>query len=372
MTTSFLMSKRLKTLAISMLVVSGLSVSSLANAGNPPPQIKADAPNRYVVKKGDTLWDISGKFLKSPWRWKEIWAVNKQIKNPHLIYPNDVIIMCIIKGKTLVGIDTGEGCAGIEKAMAEPVSPPAKTTTEVVSLAGSVPTIPLSSIEAWLDRNIIVSPDDFKATPYIIASKNKNLLTGMGDKIYAKGVPLIVGQRYGIYREGKPYIDPANQKIIGLEVTQVATGIVTDVAGNGVSSIELKQNFGKEVQEGDRVFIEVGNYIPPMFYPQSAKVSRGGRVIRIMDSINKAAKGSVIAVNLGTQQGAKAGDVLTVFQRGALVRDDLGGGGAVRLPSEQTGFVMIFKAFDNISYAYVLEAELPISVNDYLTIPIDN
>lgn len=355
---------RLKAMVMGVAMASGLVLSSTAMANNPPPRIKADAPNRYIVKKGDTLWDISGKFLNSPWRWKEIWAANRQVRNPNLIYPKDVLIMCVIKGKTLVGIDTGEGCAGVEKAMNNPKPAP---MVEDTSVGGSIPAIPLSSIEAWLDRTIVVSPDDYKNTPYVLASKNRNLLTGSGDKIYAKGVPLIVGQRYGVYREGEPYLDPATGQVMGLEVTQVASGLVTEVANNGVSSIELKQTFGKEVREGDRVFVEVGNYLPPIFLPQPAQVTRGGRIIRVNESINGAAKGNVISINLGTVQGAKAGDVLAVYQKGALVLDNIGGQGTpVRLPNEKTGLVMVVKAFDNISYAYVLESEVPLRVGDLL------
>lgn len=354
---------RLKAMVMGVAMASGLALSSTAMANSPPPRIKADAPNRYIVKKGDTLWDISGKFLNSPWRWKEIWAANRQVRNPNLIYPKDVLILCVIKGKTLVGIDTGEGCAGVEKAMNQPKP----AVVEDNSVGGSIPAIPLSSIEAWLDRTIVVSPEDYKTTPYVLASKNKNLITGAGDKIYAKGVPLIVGQRYGVYREGEPYIDPTTRQVVGLEVTQVASGVVTEVSPNGVSSIELKETFDKEVKEGDRVFVEVGNYLPPMFNPEPAKVTRGGRIIRINDSIAGAAKGNVVSINLGTAQGAKAGDVLAVYQKGALVLDNIGGQGEpVRLPNERTGLVMVFKTFDNISYAYVLDSERPIKNGDLL------
>lgn len=358
----------LKNLTVATLTVIGLGFGSVANANNPPPRIKADAPNRYVVKKGDTLWDISGKFLESPWRWKEIWAANRQIRNPNLIYPKDILILCTIKGHKLVGIDTGEGCAGVEKAM----NATATTSTTVVNAAGSVPAIPLSAIEAWLDRSIIVSPEDFNNTPYVLASKDKNIITGVGNKIYAKGVPLIVGQRYGVYREGQPYVDPASHQVIGLEVTQVAAGVVTSVAPNGVSSIELQRSFGQEVREGDRVFVEVGQYLPPAFYPKPASVSRGGRVVRVLSSISSVGRDGVIAINLGTNQGAEPGDVLTVLQKGSLVQDDLSNikGEAVRLPSEQIGHVMVFKAFNNISYAYVLDAESPIHEDDYLLPPI--
>jgi len=338
---------------------------STAFANNPAPAIKADAPNRYIVKKGDTLWDISGRYLESPWRWKEIWATNKQIKNPDLIYPDDILILCIIQGKTLVGIDTGEGCAGIEKQLMGTV----EREVTVTSVANSIPAIPLSSIQHWLDRYTIVRPEDFNSTPYILASKNRNLITASGDKVYAKGVPLIVGQRYGIYREGERYVEPKTQKVIGLEAMQVASGIVTSVAENGVSSLQLSESYGKEVREGDRVFVELSNSIPPVFYPAPAQVSRGGMIVRVMDSISSATRGSVVAINLGTTQGAKPGDVLTVYQKGPLVRDTIDNDNSVRLPSEESGMVMVFNSFDDISYAYVLSSELPLSVGDQLLPP---
>lgn len=353
-----------------MLAVAGMTMSVQALANNPPPTVKADAPNRYVVKKGDTLWGISGKFLHKPWRWKEIWASNPHIKNPHLIYPNDVIILCVIKGQQLIGVDTGEGCAGLEKAMDTP------TATDVVeqveqNVAGSIPPIPLSAIEAWLDRTIIVSPTDFNTTPYVLASKSKNIITGTGNKIYTQGAPLIIGQRYGVYREGNPYIDPISKKVIGLEVTQVASGIVTNVANNNVSSLEIDKTFGQEVREGDRVFVEVGNYLPSAFYPKPANVNRGGRVIRVLSSLSSVGRDGVIAINLGTKQGAEIGDVLSVFQKGALVQDNFADvkGKGVRLPAEEIGHVMVFKTFDDISYAYVLDAEVPIRETDYLMNP---
>nr|WP_227674626.1 LysM peptidoglycan-binding domain-containing protein [Psychrobacter jeotgali] len=347
-------------------IISSVMLMSTAHANNPAPTIKADAPNRYIVKKGDTLWDISGRYLESPWRWKEIWATNKQIKNPHLIYPNDILILCIIQGKTLIGVDTGEGCAGVEKQL---TSDFVASSVAVTSTANSVPAIPLSAIRHWLDKTLIVNPADFNTTPYVLASKNRNLITASGDKVYVKGVTLITGQRYGVYREGERYVDPKTQKVIGLEVTQVATGLVTDVANNGVSSLQLTESYGKEVREGDRVFVELGNSIPPIFYPTPATVNRGGMIVRVMDSISSAARGSVVAINLGSNQGAKPGDVLTVYQKGPLVRDTIDNDASVRLPSEPSGTVMVFNSFEDISYAYVLDSELLINVGDQLLPP---
>ena len=352
--------------ALLMTAFSGAMLMSTAHANNPAPTIKADAPNRYIVKKGDTLWDISGRYLDSPWRWKEIWATNKQIKNPNLIYPNDILILCVIQGKTLIGVDTGEGCAGVEKQLTGNV---VATSVAITSSANSIPAIPLSAIQHWLDKTLIVNPQDFKATPYILASKKRNLITASGDKVYAKGVPLIVGQRYVVYREGEMYVDPRTQQVIGLEVTQVATGLATAVESNGVTSLQLTESYGKEVREGDRVFVELNNSIPPVFYPTPASVNRGGMIVRVMDSISSAARGSVVAVNLGRVQGAKPGDVLTVYQKGPLVRDTIDNDNAVRLPSEPSGMVMVFNTFDNISYAYVLSSELPLNVGDQLLPP---
>lgn len=362
------MKMSLKKIAKALLITtfSSAVLMSAAHANNPLPTIKADAPNRYVVKKGDTLWDISGRYLDHPWRWKEIWATNKQIKNPHLIYPDDILILCVIRGKTLVGVDTGEGCAGVEKQLTGDV---VASTVAITSTANSISAIPRSAIQHWLDKSVIVNPEDFNTTPYVLASKKRNLITASGDKIYTKGVPLIVGQRYGVYREGERYVDPKTKEVIGLEVTQVATGVVTNVAENGVSSVQLTDSYGKEVREGDRVFVELENSIPPIFYPEPASVSRGGLIVRVMDSISSAAKGSVVAINLGSAQGAKPGDVLTVYQRGPLVRDTKDNDTPVRLPSEESGMLMVFNTFDNISYAYVLSSELPLNVGDKLLPP---
>ncbi|WP_230657063.1 LysM peptidoglycan-binding domain-containing protein [Psychrobacter sp. I-STPA10] len=362
--------KRLITTSVAGLM---LLAGSSVYANNPPPTIKVDAPNRYIVKKGDTLWAISGRYLDSPWRWKEIWAANRQIKNPNLIYPGDVLILCVIKGQTLVGIDTGKGCAGVEEAITKNTHANVTTTQSITitPLDNSIPPIPLSAIQYWLDRAAIVNPEDLETTPYVFASKNSNLLTSTGDTIYARGVALIIGQKYGIYRIGEPYVDNKTQKVVGVEVKEVASGIVTAVAANGVSSIKLLKAYEEEVREGDRVFVGLGNYLPPVFYPTPAEVNRGGLIVRVMNSISQAAKGSVVVVNLGTKNGAKAGDVLSVFHKGALVRDIRDNDTPVRLPSEVAGHVMIFKTFDNLSYAYVLDAQLPLGVGDQLLTPID-
>ena len=150
-----------------------------AHANNPPPTIKADAPNRYIVKKGDTLWDISGRYLDSPWRWKEIWATNKQIKNPNLIYPDDILILCVIQGKTLVGVDTGEGCAGIEKQLTGNVV----ASTVAITSTLIDPACTMAAIQHWLDKTLI-DPEDFN-TPHFGIRKSQRI-TASGIKSMPK------------------------------------------------------------------------------------------------------------------------------------------------------------------------------------------
>lgn len=349
-------------------IVAGLVLASSTAtfANNPPPTIKADAPNRYVVKKGDTLWSISGKYLNAPHKWREIWAANKQLKNPHLIYPNDVLLMCLIKGKTMVGVDTGEGCAGIERNM-EATSTPVKANP----VRGSIDPIPYVSIRHWLERAVIVNPEDFNATPYVLASEESRLITATGDKIYVKGVSLNVGQSYGVYRKSEPYIDIKTNKVAGLEAIQVARGVVTEVSANGVSTLRITHTYETSVREGDRVFNELEAPMPSTFEPAPAEVTRGGSIARVLGGagIGSAGKDSVVAINIGATQGARIGHVLDVYRKGSLVLDHQNKDFPVRLPSEKAGQLMIFRVFDNISYAYVLSSDAPLKQGDQLLSP---
>lgn len=352
-------------LKLSTLLAAAAFSTTAALANNPAPRIKAEAPNVYVVQKGDTLWGISGKYLSEPWRWPEIWATNKQIKNPHRIWPGDKLILCIIKGKRVVGIDDGEGCAGLERRMTGEASP----MVRYEPLSSAISAIPLSYIKPWLYNSQIVDPAPLQHVPYVLASKEGNIITAAGNKIYARGPKLIVGEDYGVYRLGEIYQDPATGDILGQEVFQIAKGLVTATEDNGVSSIELTNTYREEVREGDRVFIELTDAMPPIFYPKAGTSLRQGQIIRVMGSLGNAAKDSVVAVNIGSADGVEAGAVFAIYRKGKLVRDDHADGEAVRLPSERSGMLMIFKTFNKISYGYVLDSDIPLSIGDELRPP---
>ena len=345
---------------------------SVQAANNPPPKVRADAPNVYVVKRGDTLWDISKRYLNDAWRWPQIWAANPQVKNPHLIYPGDRLLLCTIEGRTVIGRDEGDGCDGIALRMGSTASGNGRLSPRirVEPLDVAVPAIPASAIKSWLTQYQVVSASTLEKAPYVLAAQNRRVITAAGDKIYIRGDGLQVGDSYGVYREGEPYMDPESKENLGSEARLVARGLVTQI-NRDVTTVELTDTFGQEVREGDRVRPELADGLPVIFYPTNSDNVPPGRLIRVMDSVGLGAIHSVIAINRGARDGAQAGQVYAVHHRGELVRDPKKKD-VVRLPSERSGLAMVFRSFDRLSYAYVLEADDTLKIGDEVRPPVNS
>ena len=351
-------------LAVALCLSAGIAYIDVAQASpnTNPPAMKASAPHVYVVKRGDTLWDISGKFLSKPWRWPEIWASNKHVKNPHWIYPGDRLLLCTLDGRPLIGKDEGDGCEGIIRRHQGGAS--LKPQIRVESIGNAISVIPLSDIQQWLEHSIVISPESLQNIPYTLGAADGRVVTGAGQTVYARGNGLVVGQRYGVYREGKPYIftNAEGKKVnVGIELTEVASALA--VAGeNDVTTLELKESFDAEVRRGDYVLPRYDAELPSLFYPiTNNEVSTGGKVVRVQGSIGTAAQHGVVTIDRGSLQGARSGQILSVYQAGEVVRDPKTKE-SIKLPSQLVGTVMIFKSFDNLSYAYVLESSLPIKI----------
>ena len=335
-----------------------------------PPALKANAPNVYVVKKGDTLWDISKRFLKNPVRWPEIWASNKHVKNPHWIFPGDRLLMCDYQGRPIIGKDEGDGCEGIISRYLGSTS--LQPQIRVESLNNTIPVIPLEHIKQWLERYTLLAPDSVQGTPYILGTADQRVLAGKGQKVYARGHGLVVGQRYAVYREAEPYVfTDANGKkyTAALELQQVASGIA--VRGEGdVTTLELTDSYNAEVRRGDRVLPEYDPMLPTLFYPTNAEnIAAGGQIVRVLGSIGTAARHSVVTIDRGTAHGVQTGHVFSVNQKGEVVTDPKTKE-RVQLPGERIGQIMVFKNFYQLSYAYVLESELPIKVGAGIQAPL--
>ncbi|MPW44287.1 LysM peptidoglycan-binding domain-containing protein [Acinetobacter guerrae] len=344
------------------LGMTGLSATYAASPNVNPPALRASAPHVYVVKKGDTLWDISGKFLDKPWRWPEIWASNKHVKNPHWIYPGDRLLLCTLDGRPFVGRDEGDGCEGIIRRYS------GRTTLQpqvrIEQLSNSIPVIPLDNIKQWLDRTAIVASDSIENTPYILGTADQRVLAGKGQSVYVRGQGLTSGQRYAVYRKGEPYVltDAKGKKhTVGLELLQVASGIVTQT-DHDIATMELTDSYNAEVRRGDLVMFEQEAMLPTLFYPTEAnQVTQGGQIIRVMGSIGSAAKNSVVTIDRGRLDGVQSGHIFAIYQQGETVQDPKTKE-KIKLPNQKVGTLMVFRTFDQLSYAYVLESSLPIKV----------
>lgn len=351
-------------LSLAVVMAAGLTYpASEAVARNPsPPSLRAGAPNVYVVKRGDTLWGIAGRFLKSPWRWKEVWVANRHIRNPHWIYPGDKILLCSVNGRTLIGVDDGSGCAGLISRSTTRSGP-----VRVTSSSGAIPAVPLAAVRSWLTQSLVTDLDTIRSAPYVLAARDRRVITAQGDTIYVRGRGLNLGDRYGIYRPGERYIDPDTGAVLGYEARLVAIGRVVNDTGV-VYSVELTDTFGQEVREDDRILSGEINDFPPLFQPFSNEAVKPGRLIRVMDGIDTAAINSVVAINRGEADGVREGQILAIYKRGPLIRDrsrlDV-----VRLPSERAGTAMVFRTFSRVSYALVLDAETGVRVGDEMLAP---
>ncbi len=323
-------------------------------------QLREDHPNEYIVVKGDTLWDISESFLKNPWLWPEIWHANPQINNPHLIFPGDVISLIYLDGQPRLTINRrgGKLQPGVTK-----LSP----AVRVVPLGDAIPAIPLDIIDAFLNRNRVVDEEEFEAAPYVVAGQQKRLISAAGDRIYARG-PLIENiPNYNIYRLGKPYVDPVSKEVLGFEALSIG-GVRLAAKSPEVSTMKVLRT-SEEVRIGDRLLPSEERSIDSTFFPSAPDNENiEGVVVALDQGLTHAGSMDVVVVNLGERDDVESGDVLAIYKAGAVIKDRIGGG-KVQLPEEKVGLVMIFRTFDKLSYALILEAEESISVRDKLYSP---
>ena len=354
-------------------------------------QYRGDHPDTYVVKRGDTLWDIAGRFLKRPWLWPEIWQANPQVRNPHLIYPGDVLSLAYLDRLA--------------------VTPGPR--------AGSpVPTIPLSQIEPWLKDLRVVN--DFKDLPYVVGQEDDRLRTTEGQVTYVRGLPAnVVGQRFLVVRPTVRYtrLDRVNccdilrkddldfrgrrmldskafwtdalvsdkgNSVLGYELATVNVGTVTrgEVGGIQASTVRLDDPM-REVQEGDRLIpVDAQPYdLYFMPHPPRQQFEYGhARVLAVADMLTTGGPRDVIALSVGRADGIDNGTVFSTWRVGNSVvdrvkdgafrtEDSVPLGSKVRLPDEFSGHAMVFRTFDHVSYALVMDSIKPTRVGYELKHP---
>jgi hypothetical protein len=314
--------------------------------------IRDDHPQEYVVVKGDTLWDISGRFLQSPWKWPEVWSVNPQVDNPHLIYPGDIIYLTWIDGKPRLGLRRDNG-----------IYPRARTSP----LENAIPAIPLKDIIAFLEEHRVLTDDILDQAPYVLGGKNGRIIAGAGDRVYARGVLLEEQRRQGIYRSSNKYVDPVTEEFLGYEMETIAEGDVVGRADNQVITLDLRKS-NKEVRIQDRVVPTEEELIQSIFYPAAAPAGTDGQILSILSGVRDAGQFNVVAINRGAREGLEPGHVYATYRKGELIKDPIKNE-MVTLPSERSGELMIFKVFEKVSYGLILQSTNVVSVGDEVRQP---
>ena len=359
------------------------TANEVAQKGVALSELAANAPDRYTVKSGDTLWDISGLFLKRAWRWPELWGMNlNDIKNPHRIYPGQVLVL-----------ERKDGLANLrlEGEQSDPptvkVSP--RTRYDMVSDA-ALPTLRSSIIDAFLAEPIIVDEAGLRAAPRIVSALENRVLITKDDRAYARGPdgsPMLDDQpreqQFRVFRNATPLKDPTTGEVLGYEAQYVGKAML--VRGEGTTEVENRdgsKNMAvvpatiditgakEEMRVGDRLLPEPPRQIQT-YTPRAPVGKVEGRIVSVYGSaVVNAAQNQVVAINRGTVDGMEPGIVLAILKDGASVVDRSEDTRTLmKLPDERNGLLMVFRTFERVSYALILEITDGVRVGDRLTNP---
>jgi hypothetical protein len=340
---------------------------TIATGSNIP--LTPNAPNEYTVKTGDTLWDISKVFLRDPWYWPEIWYVNPQVANPHLIYPGDVLKLVYIDGQPRVTLGERGGEA-TQSGGGKRLSPQVRREP----LSQAITAIPYDVIAGFMGRPTLLDEQQVKTAPYVVALRDGHVVGATGNEIYAMGIGSAVADaRYSIIHVEEKLYDPETREPLGYSGIYVGSG---PVATTGDPAKILLTDSSREALQGDKLFPESVD-VNVDFVPHAPTSDVEARVIAVRDH-TRMGQYQVIALNRGQRAGLEPGHVLAISQLGGVVRDTYSKGGmsatttstsrghgkAVQLPNERIGLAMVFKAFDRMSYALVMETSHEIRQGD--------
>ena len=359
-------------------------------APSQPLTIKPDAPDRYVVVPGDTLWGISQRYTDSPWRWPELWNMNRdQIRNPHLIYPGYVILLDRERGQlTIAGGKPGSTPTPSTAPGVPPSTTTPPTTVPTTTAPGStkigptvraeslarqeIPSIPAAAIEPWLSRPLVIEADGLEKGPTIIATQNDQVMVAPGQSAYVRGIGGSKDDTWFVYRKGNALVDPDTNQTLAYEAIYLGTAQVTRP---GEPATVTLTSAVQEVAAGDKL-VAAGRPQPVNYAPHAPGGQLSGRVMAIYGGIAKVGEAgpqSVISVNRGKADGVEVGHVLAVYSLGATVRDTSKPKGSaderIQLPNERVGLAFVFRVFDRISYALVMQISRPVRPLDVVQTP---
>lgn len=344
-------------------------LSSWAQPSEAPLTLKPDAPDRYIVVPGDTLWGISERYTDSPWRWPELWNMNKdEIRNPHLIYPGYVILLDRARGQ--LTISRGEaGQAQSGAAVAAPGSERLSPKVRAQPLAEQeIASIPASVIEPFLRRPLVIEPDGLERAPTIVGTEQDRVILSEGNAAYVRGIKDSKEDSWYVFRKGIPLVDPDTNQTLGYEAIYLGTAQVTRP---GDPATVVLRSAVQEVEPGDKL-VAAGNPFSPNYVPHAPTAEVKGRVMSIYGGVSRvgeAGQYSVISINRGSSDGLEVGHVVALYSAGGTVRDIGNPGKTIKLPDERAGLAFVFRVFDRISYALIMRVTRPINTLDVVQNP---
>jgi len=347
--------KSITTLAF--VLVSAIPAGTLAQAPKTPLALKPDAPERYVVVPGDTLWSIAQRYTDSPWRWSELWNLNKdEIKDPNRIFPGNVIVL-----------DRASGRLALDSSTVK-LSPKVRAESTAMTV---IPSIPPNVIEPFLSRPLVIEPDGLDKAPAIVATDSARTVLDAGSRGFVRGIGNSKESDWFLYRRGQPLVDPETKTTLGYEAVYLGTARVFQA---GEPAIVEVTSVTREVFIGDKL-VPAGKPEIPDYAPRAPTSTIQGQVIGLYGDraqLAEGAIGAIISINRGKSQGVERGNVLALYRLGTTVGVAEGAkygwtgkdGSDLKIPNERYGLAFVFRVFDRVSYALVVQASQPVNLND--------
>lgn len=348
-------------------------------------EIRENAPDRYVVVKGDTLWDISAKFFKDPWKWPQIWGLNKQtIKDPHWIYPGNVVVLDRAAGTLHVTDGSMPDASGAANTTASGDAPTAPDATPMANASGedvikwtptarelrnshdAIPAIPLKEIGPFLARPLVIEEDALDRAPTLVGTLEHRVLLGTDDIAYVRDLPKDKGTQWQLYRPGKTFKDPETDEVLGIEVSYLGDSIVESFGDPSTLRITRAIH---EISKGDR-FAQTTTGFASNYVPHAPDKMISAKIISIYGGVLQAGQNAILVLNKGQRDGLENGHVMALYQKGETLKS--GGffsGEKLQLPDVRYGLAFVFRVFNKVSYALVLETSLPVQLQDSARTP---
>lgn len=340
-------------------------------------QLKPNRPERYTVVRGDTLWDIAARFLQSPWHWPRVWRINESITNPHLIYPGDVIVLRYVDGRPELTLLRSEKLTpdtappGSRPAQGASPAPPDRVTTKLLPrvhsepLERAIPTIPPNVIVPFLTQPLVIGERELDQAGYVTIGLDNRIALGTRSEFYARGLSDSEAEYFQIFRPGQALRNPDTGELLAYEALYLGDARRLE---NGDPSKLVVTAVKQEILPADRLIAASRRAALPYYFPRPPGRSVKGRVIAALNSVSEIGSHAVVAISLGQREGIEEGHVLRVMYRQGS-RTDPVTRGAYELPDEESALLLVFRTFEKVSYALVLNATRPVNLLDTVITP---